>query len=178
MLWTFRPLIVGSLFVGYCLRSIFVGFGSTFFATSNLLNNFHLNNLVDSEFLPYYTKLIPVIFSFSGLLLALVIYNNNDVFNILVNQQRYNLIIREIHTYLNKKWNFDIVYNKVIALNIYDLGGVFYKAGDQGLLEFVGPQGINSFLSSFRFNKILSPTGYMEIIIKGVIIYVFLLSII
>lgn len=176
MLWTFRPLIVGSLFVGYCLRSIFVGFGSTFFASSNLLNNFHLNNLVDSEFLPYYTKLIPVIFSFSGLLLALVIYNNNDIFNILVNQQRYNIIIREIHTYLNKKWNFDIVYNKIIALNIYDLGGIFYKAGDQGLLEFVGPQGINLFLSYFKFNKILSPTGYMEYIIKGVIVYILLLT--
>jgi proton-translocating NADH-quinone oxidoreductase chain L len=174
MLWSFRPLIVGSLFVGYCLRSIFVGFGSTFFASSNLLNNFHLNNLVDSEFLPYYTKLIPVIFSFSGLLLALVIYNNTGLFNTLVNQQRYNFIIREIHIYLNKKWNFDIVYNKGIALNIYDLGGTLYKAGDQGLLEFVGPQGINSFLSSFRFNKILSPTGYMEVILKGVIIYLLL----
>ena len=64
----------------------------------------------------------------------LVIYNNNDIFNVFASEQRYVIILLEVHTYLNKKWKFDIVDNKVIALNIYDLGGVFYKAEHQGLL--------------------------------------------
>ena len=167
MLFSFRPLIFGSLLGGYYLRSIFVGFGSPFFLSASLIDTVHLNVLVDSEFLPYSVKLIPVIFSFSGVFGALFIYNNfNNVFNFLISQQYGNLIIRQIHFLFMKKWYFDIVYNHFIAANIYKLGGFLYKVGDQGLLELIGPQGLYSVLTNYRMiQRSASAPLYLNIIL-------------
>ena len=167
MLFSFRPLILGSLLGGYYLRSIFVGFGSPFFLSSSLLNDVHLNSLVDSEFLPYNIKLIPVVFSFCGVFSALFIYSNiANSFNILINKQYKNLIVRQIHFFFMKKWYFDIVYNHYIATAIYKLGGYLYKVGDQGLLELIGPQGFYRALTTYRVNqRSLSAPLYLNIIL-------------
>jgi proton-translocating NADH-quinone oxidoreductase chain L len=179
MLWSFRPLIIGSLFTGYFLRSIFVGFDSTFYLSANLLTVDSLNFLIDSEFLPYFIKLIPVVFSFLGVFLALFIYTNKmNTFNTLIQYQYYNRYVRQIHFFFMKKWYFDIIYNRYIATNIYALGSFLYRNGDQGLLEFVGPQGIYNFLSTFVVKKNFNPTIYYNLILSGVTILIVLMFLI
>ena len=54
---------------------------------------------------------------------------------------------RELHFFLIKKWYFDILYNRYIATVFYKVGYDLYVLGDQGLLEFIGPQGIFNTLS-------------------------------
>jgi len=58
------------LFSGYLTRDLFVGLGSVFFGNSIFVlpNNF---NLVEAEFLPLQIKLLPLVFSLSGMFLAL-----------------------------------------------------------------------------------------------------------
>lgn len=178
MLWSFRPLIIGSLFTGYGLRSIFVGFDSTFYASANLLTVDNINFLIDSEFLPYFIKLIPVVFSFGGVGLALFIYTNQEnTFNQLIKYQYYNSFVRQVHFFLMKKWYFDIIYNRYIATNIYALGSFFYRNGDQGLLEFIGPQGIYNFLLMFTIKRSFAPTTYYNFFfsIVSIVLVVFLL---
>ena len=171
MLWSFRPLIIGSLFTGYALRSIFVGFDSTFYLSANLLAVDNINFLIDSEFLPYFIKLIPVVFSFFGVGLALFIYTNKlNTFNTLIQYQYYNPFVRLVHHFLMKKWYFDIVYNRYIATNIYALGSFFYRNGDQGLLEFTGPQGIYNLLLTVSVKKNYNPTVYYNILFSTVVI--------
>lgn len=166
MLWSFRPLIIGSLFTGYMLRSLFVGFDSTFYVSANLLTVDSINFLIDSEFLPYFIKLIPVVFSFLGVFLSLFIYTNKfNTFNILIQYQYYNPFVRLVHNFLMKKWYFDIIYNRYIATNIYALGSFFYRNGDQGLLEFIGPQGLYKLLLTFRMNRNYNPTVYYNVMI-------------
>ena len=181
MLFSFRPLIIGSLWGGYYLRSIFVGFGSPFFSSSSLLNSVYLNVLVDSEFLPYNIKLIPVIFSFAGLIFALFIYNNLvNTFNFLISQQYGNNIIRQIHFFFMKKWYFDIIYNHYIATPIYQLGGKLYQIGDQGFLEIMGPQGFYATLTNYRMiQRSLSAPLYLNIILFSVtIVFCYILCIV
>jgi len=172
MLWSFRPLIIGSLFTGYGLRSIFVGFDSTFYVSANLLTTDNINFLIDSEFLPYFIKLIPVIFSFFGVGLALFIYTNQaNSFYQLIHYQYYNSFVRQVHFFLMKKWYFDIIYNRYIATNIYALGSFFYRNGDQGLLEFIGPQGIYKFLLMFRVKRGFEPTMYYNFFFSVVSVF-------
>jgi NADH-ubiquinone oxidoreductase chain 5 len=58
------------LFSGYLVRDLFVGLGSIFFGNSIFIlpKNF---NLIEAEFLPLQIKLLPLIFSLSGMFLAL-----------------------------------------------------------------------------------------------------------
>ena len=62
-------LVLGSIFSGYFLKDIFVGFGSPFF--DNAIIILSTNNLnLDFEFIPIYIKLLPTICSLSGLTLS------------------------------------------------------------------------------------------------------------
>jgi NADH-ubiquinone oxidoreductase chain 5 len=144
MLWAFRPLIVGSIFSGFFLKYTFINFGNNFFSAtlSDINYTASLSTLLTSEFLPFYIKLIPVIFSFIGFSLSFLIYNNNFTVYFLTLSQMYSLVIQQIYYFFVKKWYFDILYNNYIAKNVYNLGFYFYIWGDQGVLEHVGPQGV------------------------------------
>jgi len=68
---------MGSIFSGYFLKIFFINFGASYLAPS-ILNISQIYVLLQSEFLPFYIKLIPVLFSLIGLFLALVIYQLED----------------------------------------------------------------------------------------------------
>jgi NADH-ubiquinone oxidoreductase chain 5 len=66
-------LVTGSIFFGYFLKDYFIGIGTVFFKDSIffLPKNF---SLIDSEFCPYFIKLLPTFFSLSGGFLAAAFY--------------------------------------------------------------------------------------------------------
>jgi len=63
-------LSVGSLFSGYVLKDAFVGTGSIFWGNSIFISTGHSTGF-DLEFIPLFIKNIPMIFSFSGIFLAI-----------------------------------------------------------------------------------------------------------
>jgi len=70
------PLIIlsfGSIFVGYILKDMYIGAGSNFFGAAIFVKPENLS-IINAEFLPPLIKLIPVIFSLFGALLAIVLY--------------------------------------------------------------------------------------------------------
>ena len=142
MLWAFRPLIVGSIFCGFYIKTIFISFGAPFFLSSglNTVAGFHV--LLDSEFLPFFIKLIPVIFSFGGLFTALFFYHHQATFVAFVKLQMMPGLLQDLQVFLVKKWFFDILYNHYIGRPLFITGYQLYIVGDQGLLELLGPQGI------------------------------------
>jgi NADH-ubiquinone oxidoreductase chain 5 len=174
MLWSFRPLIIGSIFCGYFIKNIFISFGAPFFASSGLTNFNGLSILLESEFLPFAIKLIPVFFSFAGLLSALFLYNNNSSLLLLVQQQMKNSTFKELHTFLIKKWYFDILYNNYIARPLYNFGYELYILGDQGFLEYFGPQGIYNQLSQIKTIKSLEVPLQFNLILTTISILVFI----
>jgi len=168
MLSAFRPLILGSIFCGYLIKNVFISFGAPFFLLSGLNSADGLHNLMDSEFLPFFIKLIPVIFSFFGLFGALYLYSNNTFIYYLTKLQMNMFVIKQLHFFLIKKWYFDILYNRYCATVCYNLGSFFYTVGDQGLLEFMGPQGIFNQLVRVPAIKVLDVTVQYNLVISAI----------
>lgn len=160
-----------SIFSGFIFKDLFIGFGTDYW--NNAIFNLSLNtNVAESEFLPAMWKLIPLIFSFSGMLLAAVIYSS-WFYNFFIN----NVFVTNFVFFLNKKWYFDIVYNKFISNNFYDFARInMFKYVDRGLVEFFGSFGLGKLFSSL-FNSTTSNIqsgylfNYVQFFVIGLLFY-------
>ena len=147
-------LFFGSLFSGYLLKSFFIGFNSQILEKSNwnfsLYNNF---GALDAEFLPAYIKLIPLIVSFFGMFVAVIVY---IVF------KKYSLIWfmwKKIYKFFLTAWSVSFILNrKVIKLFIWCCYAYFFLLIDKFILEKLGFSGIskifttiNTYLNSLTF---------------------------
>jgi NADH:ubiquinone oxidoreductase subunit 5 (subunit L)/multisubunit Na+/H+ antiporter MnhA subunit len=73
-------LSFGSIFSGYFLKDLFVGFGNNFFGNS-IYKTILYNTSIDIEFLPLVIKNIPIIFSFLGIFFAITLNSFNRLIN-------------------------------------------------------------------------------------------------
>jgi hypothetical protein len=87
--------VFGSVFSGYFLKDLFVGFGSTFFDNSIFILPLNFVGF-DIEFIPLSFKLIPTIFTMLGFFLSFFFYSTRS------NYINSKLIIR-IYTFLSTK---------------------------------------------------------------------------
>ena len=151
-------LAFGSIFIGYLSKDLFVGSGSNFWNNSIFIQPTH-NTMIDSEFLPIIIKLLPVIFSFSGLFSAFYLYFFQFKFLYKLKISTYGLYL---YNFLNRKWYFDKIYYEYINQYILKVGYNFsYKMIDKGLIEMIGPYGLVSFFSYISQKIIKIQTGYI-----------------
>jgi NADH-ubiquinone oxidoreductase chain 5 len=135
-------LALGSIFVGYCTKDIFVGVGSPFLNHSVLILP-DRNSLYLAEFLPFTIKNLPLFFGIFSLCLVWVIYEL--LLEVALN---YHPLFKDIHFFLSYKWYFDVIYNRYINYPLLHFGyRLPYKAIDKGLIEIVGPRGIFTSLN-------------------------------
>jgi len=66
-------LAIGSIFVGFLTKEMFVGLGGSILVDSIYIDKSHVT-FFDSEFLPIEAKLVPVIFSLIGAFLSVLFY--------------------------------------------------------------------------------------------------------
>jgi len=145
-------LSIGSIFIGYITKDMFIGLGSNFWNTAI----FNLNNNITSlngEYMPYHIKLLPLYFSFLG---SFFIYFNNYLF-LNVNFFKISLSYKWLYTFLIKKWYFDIIYNKFIVINILSFGYFTFKEIDRGIIEIFGPLG-----SARLFNIVIKVVNVIQ----------------
>jgi NADH-ubiquinone oxidoreductase chain 5 len=141
-----------SINIGYLTKDIFIGFGTNFWGSSLfVLPNNYL--LLDSEFIPIFFKLLPLIFTFLGIFLAYFTYSNElEVFYKI----KFNKFFNILFVGLNKKWFFDRIYTEFVTQNVLKISYFFsYQKIDRGLIEQFGPFGIVNFFkksSNFLFN--------------------------
>ena len=150
-------LAYASIFVGYLTRDMMIGLGTNFWNNSLAISVYGTNSLFDAEFLPYYIKLIPVIFSIVGALLALYLYHLCPFF-------LYHLTfkLRPIYIFLSKKWFFDKVYNDYVVPAVMSFGySVTFKLLDKGLIEYLGPLGLANFFTNISEKFSRYQTGYI-----------------
>jgi len=132
-------LAIGSIFVGYIFKDMMIGIGTDFWGNSIYINSDNVL-VTESEFLPFYIKAIPVVFSIIGALIALFI---NYLLNIQLNDFVTSGIGSSLYTYLNRKWLFDNFYNEYIVRPLLTLGyQVTFKILDRGFVEIIGPNGL------------------------------------
>jgi NADH-ubiquinone oxidoreductase chain 5 len=135
-------LCFGSIFSGYFFKDIFVGSGTDFFKNTIPV----AVNLTDAEFIPLGYKLIPTLFSFLGLITALVFCSSKRKSRLVffLEKTPKGYFFRVFFSFLNNRWNFDSVYNYyfVVSLVKFAYYGCF-RYMDQYFLKLFGPTGVS-----------------------------------
>nr|QYC61869.1 NADH dehydrogenase subunit 5 [Actinocyclus sp. mgcode 4] len=136
-------LTIPSIFFGYFAKDMFIGLGTDFWGNSIYVTTYNFN-IIDSEFIDLQYKLLPLMFSFLGIILACFLYTLNKKILYII---KITKVGKLMYNFINKKWFFDKVYNEFIAQNTFKIGfAVSYKLIDKGLIEVFGPKGISNFI--------------------------------
>jgi len=162
-----------SIFIGFIFKDLFIGLGTDFWANS-IFNLYINSDILYAEFLDYYYKLIPLVFSIVGLFFSLFIYfivYDCTFFIVKVKFFRY------VYFFLAKKWYFDLLYNNIFVFNLLSAFYLLtFKVIDRGLIEFFGPLSlvrlINKFsalLSSFQTGFLYN---YIFIVLLGLMFFI------
>jgi NADH-ubiquinone oxidoreductase chain 5 len=150
-------LAVPSIFLGYLIKDLFLGLGTPYWNNSLFILPSHFT-MIEAEFLPTSIKLLPVIFSIFGGVLAFFLYsfNSKKVFEIKIQ-------FKTLYTFLNRKWFFDKIYNEYINQTLLNTAYHFtYKAVDRGIIEILGPYGLSKITieGSSRFKNLQTGAFY------------------
>jgi NADH-ubiquinone oxidoreductase chain 5 len=156
-------LVLGffSIFFGFFLKDVFVGLGTDVFSWFFPISNQKNVLILESEFLPFYIKQIPFIFSLSGIF---VIFFFNLCFNKIrqkIQFKSFKYCLYYFYSFFSYKWYIDVLYNKYIVKYFFHISYSYLKNIDRGLIELFGPLGIIRFISFFvNFFKFLQ-TGLL-----------------
>ena len=145
-------LSVGSIFIGYLGREMFVGVGTDFWGNA-LFTHPENMTILEAEYLPASAKNEPVILAMMGGVFGILFYigktSANVSANVSANESR-NYIEKKmipIYRFFNKKWMFDKVYVEWIVQGVLDKSyKTTYKGIDRGILEMLGPDGLTKGL--------------------------------
>jgi NADH-ubiquinone oxidoreductase chain 5 len=170
---------MGSIFFGYLTHDMYIGLGTDFFNNSIFILPKNII-LLDSEFIPYYIKLIPIYFSFLGIFLALIL---NHFFSFEITkkllQNKYNYLL---YNFINKKFYFDKIYNFLFAKPFLSFGyKISFKLIDKGIIENLGPNFLYSkflyimYLYTLYNNRINSFVIYFSLITITILFFIFFL---
>jgi NADH:ubiquinone oxidoreductase subunit 5 (subunit L)/multisubunit Na+/H+ antiporter MnhA subunit len=131
--------------------------------------------MVEFEYLPFYIKIMPILFSCVGLVLG---YLFERLFNkvLVASLKEYNVdsnfILIKLLKYFKVKLAFDEIYNNYIVRSLTWFGyHISFKFIDRGLIELIGPLGAVRFGQYLSKSVSLFQTGkiyhYIFIIIVG-----------
>lgn len=120
-----------SIAIGYLTKDFFVGLGSDFWLNAIFIHPTHYNQ-IDSEFIPQIYKILPIMLTLLVLFFVNLFYELNITFN--------SKMIHNLFWFLNQKWYFDAIYNRLFAKPVLIFAyQIVYKGIDKGLLEVFGP---------------------------------------
>lgn len=138
-------LAIGSIYAGWFFKPMFIGLGSDFWNNSIFIKP---NNgiMVEAEFLPQFVKILPLVLTISGALIAYL-------FSMIWVSGAYQIAsnhLSNIYLFLNQRWFYDKLLNELVAYNGYKIGFDFVKVFDKGLLELLPMFGLGlpKFLKS------------------------------
>lgn len=171
------PLIVLailSIFFGYISKDLFIGLGSDFFIDNSIFIHPKHEIFLDTEFaVPIFFKLLPLMLSIPLGILSMGIYEflPKILVYFKLSKVGYNLF-----SFFNLRFLVELFYNKYITNLILNLGSVLLKVIDRGIVELLGPFGLEK--SFFKLSKTISNlnsgviTSYALYILIGLIFYI------
>jgi NADH-ubiquinone oxidoreductase chain 5 len=170
------PLIVlalFSIFFGYITKDMFIGLGSGFFADNGLFIHPTHEILLDTEFaVPHMFKLLPLIFTVSLTIIAIVL---SEFIPKLVLQFKFNRVGYNIFSFFNQRFLIELFYNRYITDLTLKLGGQTTKVLDKGSVEYLGPYGLELKLVNLSRSIASLDTGvvtsYALYILIGLLFY-------
>jgi len=167
-------LAIFSIFFGYITKDIFIGLGSDFFVDNSLFIHPMHEIMIDTEFaVPVLYKLLPLVFTIS--LSALAIIFSEFIPKLLINF-KFSKFGYNIFGFFNQRFFVELLYNKYITGKVFEYGGQTTKFLDKGILEELGPYGLEKNFVNLSYNISNLNTGvittYALYILIGFIIYI------
>ena len=167
-------LVIGSIFSGYLLKDLFLGYGTIFWNNSFFFYN--LNSFYFSIFsLEFFYKLFPFFLSIIGIFFVYLIYH---LFNIYFYNLIFNKLFYNFYLFLSKGWYFNNLYNYFIGeYSLKYSYNIIYVIINKGILEYFGPLGFYNFFNSINiiFKNIHSGRYYSYILTMLYFIVFFLM---
>ena len=156
MLIPLAVLAIGAIAAGFVFVEHFVGHhenefwrGAIFTAASN-----HV--LHEAHNVPTWVKWSPLVISTIGLLIAVWVYLLNEGMGARLAARRGPL-----WTFLYNKWFFDELYEATFVRAARFLGDVFWKVGDQKIIDGLGPDGVAAVSRAVGKRTGQLQTGYV-----------------
>jgi NADH-ubiquinone oxidoreductase chain 5 len=166
-------LAIFSIFFGYITKDIFIGLGSDFFVDNSLFIHPMHEIMIDTEFaVPIFYKLLPLIFTISLSIIAIII---SELISKSLISFKFSRLGYTIFGFFNQRFYIELLYNRYITVKIFELGGQTTKLLDKGIIEELGPYGLEkNFVNlSHSINSLNTGviTSYALYILIGFIIY-------
>ncbi len=153
------PIILlsfGAVFAGFAFVEKFVGEGRNEFWKGAIFNAPTNHILEHAHHSPTWLLWLPLVVSTTGLLIAFYVY-------ILKEGMGARIAARKglLWGFLYNKWYFDELYEATFVKAAKVLGDLFWKGGDQKLIDGLGPDGISAVTLNLgkRMGKV--QTGYV-----------------
>lgn len=158
MAFSLAVLSLGSIFLGYMARDLFIGFGTSFWNGSIYHAPAFTGTQIVGEFLPFFIKITP--FFGSILSVGLVFLINSFLFEQQVAKLYNNSKLGGLYRFLSHKWYFDTVYNRFVNRPLLEGAyNLVFALIDKGLLETFGPTGLGSLTTKIGATITSQQTG-------------------
>jgi len=157
MAWALCFLALGSIFLGYAAKDLFIGQGSPFWSSIIVAHASNKDAQLVGEFLPFYIKILPLFGSLFSIYLVSKINDYEDGHKVALHQYL------PLYRFLSHKWYFDAVYNKEINIRLLAAAYSFvFKALDKGLIESWGPTGLSRIISQISIVILRDQKGRVQ----------------
>ncbi|MGI4881220.1 MAG: NADH-quinone oxidoreductase subunit L [Janthinobacterium lividum] len=148
-------LSIGALFAGFVFHNVFLSpEGGAAFWQGSATFNAHLAEA--TEHLPAWVVWTPGVMFFLGLGLAAQYYLRD-----VDAPARFVGAFGGLYAFLVHKWYFDELYNLVFVRGAFFFGNLFWKAGDQGIIDRFGPDGVAAAVSESASVAKRFQSGYL-----------------
>ena len=144
-------LAIGSIVVGFIFVDLFVGHNSIkFWGNSIVIQHQH------SEVMPFAQIFIIKLFSVAGLFVAFLFYYYNTKL-----PKKFTNKIRPLYSLSFNKWYVDELYKKFFINTSFYTAIFLWKKGDEGTIDYFGPDGLSKIIRKFANACGKIQTGYL-----------------
>jgi NADH-quinone oxidoreductase subunit L len=155
MLVPLALLSIGAVFAGYMFAPSFLGpeKGEAFWQGSIAFNG-HLMEAMET--IPGWAKLSATFAMLTGLAIAYWAYMVDRTI-----PARFTAQFSVLYDFLLHKWYFDELYHVLFVVPAFWLGNIFWKKGDQGLIDRFGPNGVAALVAGTGAAARKMQSGYL-----------------
>ncbi len=149
-------LATGALFAGVAFAPYFIGEHRIDFWQNSLFVLEHNDTIEAAHHAPSWVAQMPVFVAIIGIFLAYILYVVAKTIPTHIAK-----IFSPIHSLFFNKWYFDEIYDALIVRPLIALGRVFWKRGDEGVIDPLGPDGVSATVNVSSKTVGRMETGYI-----------------
>jgi NADH-quinone oxidoreductase subunit L len=152
------PLIllsIGAIFAGFVFHEHFIGAEQHEFWRGAIFTAVN-NHVLEGHHAPEWVAWAPLAASVLGLLVAAYVYLMHEGLGARLAARQGPLYV-----FFYNKWFFDEIYQATFVRGAQLLGDLFWKGGDQKIIDGLGPDGVSAVSLSLGRNGSRLQTGYL-----------------